>query len=64
KELEETVDALTDEIVDLKQRVEDLEDGATTTSSASASVDADENDNDEPGVSLDETDEDDDIYVA
>jgi prefoldin subunit 5 len=52
KELETTVDALTDEIVEVQQRLEELE--------------SQDGDRDEVGVGVDEDEEteDDDIYVA
>jgi predicted nucleic acid-binding Zn-ribbon protein len=52
KELETTVDALTDEIVEVQQRLEELE--------------SRDGDRDEIGVGVDEEEEteDDDIYVA
>jgi uncharacterized protein YqgV (UPF0045/DUF77 family) len=52
KELETTVDALTDEIVEVQQRLDELED--------------EDSDRNEVGVGVDEEEgtEDDDIYVA
>ncbi|MDY7083263.1 MAG: hypothetical protein SXQ77_12880 [Halobacteria archaeon] len=52
RELEATVDALTDDLVDMKERIDELEGGDN------------KNNRDEVGVGVDEEEESDDIYVA